>query len=175
MKALVVIDVQREYIAAGRPFQIQGIGPSLNNAYTMLRYARGQGWPIVHVKHLQDGDLFNHASDKSDFIDGFIPEANEALAIKSNYSSFSSDTFAQFVANHPEHELVVVGYGTTMCCLSTIVDGYHRGHRFALVEDACAARAAKDYSEQSMHEHAVAILGPFARIARTVEETNVPI
>jgi len=175
MKALVVIDIQREYISQGRPFHIQGIGPSLNNAYTMLCFARSQGWPIVHVQHKQDGDLFNHTSDKSDFIDGFIPEANETLAVKSNYSSFSSDAFARFAADHPDHELVVVGYGTTMCCLSTIVDGYHRGHRFALVEDACAARSAKDFSEKSMHDHAIAILGPFARIAQTANETNVPV
>ncbi|MEO6918183.1 MAG: isochorismatase family protein [Collimonas sp.] len=175
MKALVVIDIQREYIAPGRLFQIHGIGPSLNNAYTMLRFARSQGWPIVHVKHLQDGDIFNRSSDKSDFIDGFVPEANEVLAIKGNYSSYSSEAFTKFVADHPDHELVVIGYGTTMCCLSTIVDGYHRGQRFALVEDACAALAVKDYSEEAMHEHAVAILGRFARITRTADATNVQI
>ena len=173
MKALVVIDIQREYIAPGRRFQIQGIGPSLKNAYTMLRFARNQGWPIVHVQHLQDGDLFNRTSDTSDFIDGFVPEAGEVLAVKGNYSSFSSPDFVKFVAAHPDHELVVVGYGTTMCCLSTIVDGYHRGHRFALVEDATAARAARGHSEASMHDHAVATLEPFARLTRTETETTV--
>ncbi|BCL74707.1 putative isochorismatase family protein YddQ [Jeongeupia sp. HS-3] len=166
MKALVVIDIQREYIAPGRKFQIQSIGPSLKNAYAMLHFARCEGWPIVHVQHLQDGDLFNRIADTSDFIDGFVPESSEALAVKGNYSSFSSPEFEQFAAAHAEHEFVVVGYGSTMCCLATIVDGYHRGYRFALVEDACAARAARNHSEASMHEHAMAILEPFARLTR---------
>jgi ureidoacrylate peracid hydrolase len=173
MKALVVIDIQREYIAPGRKFQIHGIGPSLKNAYAMLRFARTQDWPIVHVQHLQDGEIFNRNSDTSDFIDSFVPEANEVLAVKNNYSSFSSPAFVKFAADHPDHEFIVIGYGTTMCCLSTIVDGYHRGYRFALVEDACAALAVGDHSEASMHDHAVAILGPFSRRTRTEEETTL--
>lgn len=170
MKALVVIDIQREYVLPGRKFHISSIGPSLTNAYAMLRFARSENWPIVHVQHLQDGDLFNRASDTSDFVDGFVPERGETHAIKGNYSSYSSPAFMQFVNEHPDHELVVIGYGTTMCCLSTIVDGYHRGQRFALVEDACAARAAGGHSEASMHQHATAILGPFARLTSTAQE-----
>lgn len=172
-KALVVIDIQREYITPGRKFQIQGIGPSLRNAYTMLRFARTQDWPIVHVQHQQDGDIFGRDADTTDFIDGFVPEANEVLAVKGNYSSFSSPAFVKFAEEHPDHEFLVVGYGTTMCCLSTIVDGYHRGYQFALVEDACAARAVGDLSEASMHEHAVAILGPFSRRTQTEAETTL--
>lgn len=172
-KALVVIDIQREYIAPGRKFQIHGIGPSLKNAYAMLRFARTQDWPIVHVQHMQDGEIFDRHADTTDFIDGFVPEGDETLAIKGNYSAFSSPAFVQFAAEHPDHELLVVGYGTTMCCLSTIVDGYHRGYQFALVEDACAARAVGELSEASMHEHAVAILGPFARRTRTEQEITL--
>ncbi len=173
MKALVVIDIQREYITPGRKFQIQGIGPSLGNAYSMLRFARNKNWPIVHVQHLQDGDIFNKNSHTSDFIDSFVPARHETLAVKGNYSSFSSPAFVQFTAEHADHEFLVIGYGTTMCCLSTIVDGYHRGYRFALVEDACAARAAGEFSESSMHEHAVKILEPFARKTRTEDEITL--
>lgn len=172
MKALIVIDIQREYISAGRSFHIGSIGPSLQNAYLMLQHARNESWPIVHVQHLQDGVLFNAASDTSDFIDGFVPEAGEVHAVKGNYSSFSSPAFVEFVKQHADHEFVVIGYGTTMCCLSTIVDGYHRGYRFALIEDASAALAADGHSEASMHQHATAILKTFARVTSTEHETE---
>lgn len=174
MKALVVIDIQREYTIPGRKFNISSIGPSLDKAYAMLQFARSEHWPIVHVQHLQDGEIFNRNSDTSDFVDGFVPEKGETHAVKGNYSSYSSPEFVKFVEAHPDHELVVIGYGTTMCCLSTIVDGYHRGHRFALVEDACGARAARGHSEASMHAHAVAILEPFARVTDTAQEM-VPV
>lgn len=170
MKALVVIDIQREYTLPGRPFNITSIGPSLENAYSMLRHARSQGWPVVHVQHLQDGDIFGRGSSTADFVDGFVPERGEAHAVKGNYSAYSSPAYVEFVNAHPDHELVVIGYGTTMCCLSTIVDGYHRGHRYALVEDACAARASGELSEASMHQHAVATLAPFARRTQTKAE-----
>ncbi|MCW5319886.1 cysteine hydrolase [Verminephrobacter aporrectodeae subsp. tuberculatae] len=170
MKSLVAIDIQREYTTAGREFHIQSIGASLNNAYRMLQFARQAGWPIMHVQHLQDGSVFNPASDASGFVDGFTPEPGEAHATKGNYSCFSSPAFSQFVQEHAAHEFVVIGYGTSMCCLSTIVDGYHRGYRFALVEDACAARAVRAHSEAAMHQYATLILERFARITRTAQE-----
>lgn len=169
-RALVVIDIQREYITHGRSFIIQGIGPSLQKAHAMLHYARQAGWPIVHVQHLQDGDLFGRDSATSDFIDGFAPLASEPLAVKGDYSSFSSPEFEHFVRAHSDHEFVVIGYGAAMCCLGTIVDGYHRGYRFALVRDATAARASDGLTEESLHAHAVAILRPFARITETEAE-----
>lgn len=173
MKALVVIDIQREYIAAGRKFHIESIGPSLQNAYVMLRHAREEGWPIIHVQHLQDGDLFNRNSDTADFIDGFAPEAGEAHATKGNYSCFSSPAFVDFVNRHTDHEFLVMGYGTTMCCLSTIVEGYHRGYRFTLLEDATAALAADGLSEASLQQHATTILKTFARVTTLAQETRV--
>ncbi|MGY2378378.1 cysteine hydrolase family protein [Pseudomonas sp. SDO524_S393] len=173
MKALVVIDIQREYIAAGRKFHIESIGPSLQNAYVMLQHAREEGWPIIHVQHLQDGDLFNRDSDTSDFIDGFAPEAAEAHATKGNYSAFSSPAFVDFVQQHADHEFLVIGYGTTMCCLSTIIEGYHRGYRFALLEDATAALASNGLSEASLQHHATTILKTFSRVTNLTQETRV--
>lgn len=168
--ALVVVDIQREYITDGRRFRIAGIEPSLRNAARLLEHARAHDWPIVHVKHVQDGDLFGRGAATTDFVDGFQPRPGEAVAEKGNFSAYSSAAFRDFVAAHPAHEFVLMGYGTTMCCLSTIVDGHHRGQKFALVADACAARAAADLTEASMHQHAVAMLAPFARISETARE-----
>lgn len=164
MKALVVIDVQKEYTTPGRRFHIKDIAASLENAQSMLAVARENGWPVIHVKHQQEGEVFNPASELSAFVDGFAPLDGEAVAVKHNISSFSSPAFAQFVAAHAKHEFVVVGYGTTMCCLSTIIDGYNRGYKFSIVGDACAARASDAFSEQSMHEHALKILAPFSKV-----------
>lgn len=136
----------------------------------MLQFARQNQWPIVHVQHIQEGDLFNAQSDLSDFVDGFSPLPGETHAKKGDYSSFSSPAFTEFVQAHADHEFVVIGYGSTMCCMSTIIDGYCRGHRFALMANASAALASEKFSETSMHEHAVEILRRFARIESTQDE-----
>lgn len=172
-KVLVVIDVQREYVTPGRKFHISGIDDSLRKGAELLQFARAQNWPVVHVQHLQDGDLFGRQSPTSDFVEGFSPVKGEVVAVKGNYSSFSSPDFEKFAAEHRDDEFLVMGYGTTMCCLATIVEGYHRGLRFALVEDACAARAARGNSEESMHSHAVATIETFARITTVTAETAV--
>lgn len=173
MKSLVSIGVQREYITLGRPSYISSIEPALNNVYSMLQFARSQNWPIIHVQHLQDGDMFNRSSDTSDFVDGFMPERGEAIAVKNEFSSFSSKEFVDFVSEHADHEFIVVGCGTTTSCLSTIVDGYHRGYRFAMVDDACATPTVPGLSEASMHEHTKAIIKPFARLTKTAKETAI--
>lgn len=175
-KILVVIDIQCEYVTAGRPFHIASIAPSLANAQVLLQHARKNAWPIVHVQHMQDGAIFNRDSEYSDFVDGFAPIEGETQVAKGNYSSFSSPDFTNFVKAQVEAdascEFIVVGYGTTMCCLSTIVEGYHRGYSFALVEDATAALASGDLTEESVQRHAVATLGRFARVTSTASETN---
>ena len=96
--------------------------------------------------------------------------------IKGNYSSFSAPAFGEFVEKqvkkYGECEFIVVGYGSTMCCLSTIVEGYHKGYKFVLEKDATAALANGELTEESVHRHAVATLGTFARLSTTTEEIN---
>ena len=58
----------------------------------------------------------------------------------------------------------MVGYGTNMCCMATIVEGYHRGLKFALVQDACAALGKGEFSEEAVHKHEVMTLGRFSRV-----------
>lgn len=163
-RALVVIDIQNEYIADGRPFNIRTIHSSLKKAAELLAFARKSKWPVAHVQHVQDSDLFRKDSELASFIEGFEPIAGEVLVQKSDFSSFSSPAFVDFAAAHADKTLVVIGYGSTMCCLATIVDGYHRGYSFEFVRDASASKAGDGLTEESMHEHAAAILSTFASV-----------
>ncbi len=166
---LVLIDIQKEYTSEGRPFHIKSIGPSLRNAQRVLQQARDGDWPIIHVRHLQDGKSFNVSSEFSHFVDGFSPLEGEVVATKNNVSSYSSPEFAKFAEAHSAYQFVIVGYGSTMCCIGTIVEGYHRGHRFTFIQDASAARAADGLSEESMHSHVSTIIKTFATVMDTVD------
>lgn len=166
---LAVIDIQKEYVTKGRPFYINGIESSLGNAKKVLEYARAQDWQVVHVQHLQAGDLFSTYSDYSDFVDGFEPLSSELVFQKSDYSSYSSDLFLSFVRMNSSSEIYVIGYGSTMCCLSTIIDGYHRGFKHVFVHDASQAKASSQHSEVALHEHATDILGRYCKVVSTAE------
>ena len=67
-KALLLIDIQQEYVSEGRPFFISTIGPSLRNAKKVLETARAESWKILHVKHLQNGAIFHPDSQYSNFL-----------------------------------------------------------------------------------------------------------
>jgi nicotinamidase-related amidase len=168
-RVLVVVDIQNEYITEGRAFNIRNIKSSLSKAGKLLEFARRSGWPIVHVQHLQEFGLFQEGTELGSFIEGFEPQSEEVLAQKSNFSCFCSQAFVNFAETHKDKTFVVIGYGSTMCCLATIVDGYHRGYQFEFVRDASASKACGQLTEESMHEHAAAVLSTFATVLDTRE------
>lgn len=168
-KNLVVIGMQREYITRSRPFYIDSIEESLEKARMMLSYARKQGWNIIHVRHIKDGPLFERDSEYADFIDGFTPVIGEFEVVKYKYSCLE---FCEIAHDFFEDEFMIIGYATNACCLATIIDAYHRGYKFAILRDATHALKVHGFSEDAMHEHAIAISERFARVSELCLEVS---
>lgn len=166
---LCVIDIQKEYNTVGRPFHINEIEESLNNASAVLNHARKNNWDIIHVQHLQEGSIFSKNSPYAGFIEGFEPRENEVVCIKDNFSSFSSPEFRDALDGKENSQIYVLGYGSTMCCLSTIIDGYHRGYKFTFVTDASNAKPTKCLNSRKLHEAANEILQAFCSTKLTKE------
>lgn len=166
---LIVIDIQKEYTTAGRPFYLEGIGPSLEKANQVLKHARQKKWPVLHVQHIQATGIFSIAEGYEGFVPGFEPLPGEELAVKSNYSSYSSPEFVKSVATYHDRPFVVIGYGSTMCCLSTIVEGYHRGHKYVLASDASWSKRSGNLSEGDRHLHAIETLRIFCDVLTAKE------
>ncbi len=121
---------------------------------------------IIHVRHEQDGDLFEKATIKSDFISGFEPYKNEHQIIKSNYSCFSSIEFSKLVNSNKSDEFIVIGYSSTLCCLSTIIEGYHKGLKIRYVLDSSMAKANK-FDEIDTHNYEVDTISAYADVIST--------
>lgn len=172
---LLVIDIQKEYATKGRPFHINGIEQSLANAILVLDHARKNNWEIIHIKHLQDGNIFNVNHNESNYIEGFKPMDNEKEFIKRNFSCFSNPDFAIYCEQFKASKIHVIGYNSRMCVLSTIIEGYHRGHYFALVKDASNAKSDDERTEEVMHSTMVSVLSVFADILSTNDLINTKI
>ena len=167
---LVLIDVQQEYVTSGRPFHLKGIAPSLQNIWHLLAHARSHSWSIIHVRHVQDGPVFARDNALSDFVEGFGPRAGETVVIKSKLSAFTQPEFAVALDAAGTGEVFVVGYGSTMCCLATIVDAPLFGRRLTFVHDASWARAPDaGFDEAQTHRHATAILAIHGKLASTAD------
>ena len=172
MKIILAIDIQNEYITEGRPFNIRGIESSLYNARSIIETARKNGVPVWHVKHEQhekNKNVFVKGAALSKFVDGFQPLQDEYCFTKDMYSCFSSDEFTKKMAEEKPDEIVIIGYGTSMCCTCTIIDGIHRGYNFTLIEDATASRGFPHATEEEMHRSAINVLTQYAKIQKTQE------
>ena len=166
-KIILAIDIQNEYITPGREFNIQEIKFSLNNAKLIIEAARNKNIPVWHMQHKQDKNVFVRDTPLSDFIEGFEPIMNERSFVKNMYSCFSSDEFSKQLALEKPEEIIIVGYGSSMCCLCTTIDGIHRGYRFTLVEDATGSRGFPHADENEMHKSAYNILRQYANVVKT--------
>ncbi len=166
---LCVIDIQKEYVTEGRMFCIPQIEASIGAAKSMLGFARESGWSVVHVRHLQDGQIFSRANEYSDYVPGFEPRAGEIEVSKGNYSCFSSSEFCNVLEQNRQRKIVVVGYGSAMCCLSTIVEGYHRGFDMTFVSDASNAKPTAVHSSAQIHEVMTDVMGTFAKVVTASE------
>jgi nicotinamidase-related amidase len=121
------------------------------------------------VQHLQEKGIFAKGDANANFIDGFEPASGETHVTKGNFSSFSSPEFTNFLSPHKEKEIVVIGYGSTMCCLSTIIEGYHRGYNFTFVTDASAAKPTASHNTEALHKAATDILSTFCKVKTSTE------
>ncbi len=167
---LVMIDVQLEYVTPGRPFFMESIGPSLENASLLLDHARASNWRIIHVQHEQSGPLFTKGGAFVDFVEGFEPLPGETVVVKSQISPFTEPGFNAAIQAAGPQPVYVAGYGSTMCCLATMVGAPLFGHRFTFVHDASWARSARiDFSERDTHWHATAAIALHGNIVSTEE------
>lgn len=121
------------------------------------------------MKHLQSGSIFSKDSPFSDFVENFEPITGESTCLKDNFSSFSSSEFCSLLENNKDAEIYMIGYGSTMCCLSTIIDGYHRGYKFTFVADASNAKQTVNLTSDTLHKSAIEILQAFCRTTSSKE------
>jgi ureidoacrylate peracid hydrolase len=161
---LIAIDIQREYITPGRPYCLNGVDESLENCRDILAHARARRWQIAHVRHVQPGPLFNENHAATQFVKGFEPLPHEYLFTKNNFSAYSNTGFARFMEHSRPEQVYIIGYNSLMCCLSTIIEGYHRGHELTFVKDASLARATPAANEAEAHVHATHIISFYANV-----------
>lgn len=164
---LIAIEIQREYTTRGRPYFMEGIEESLENCRKILAHAREQNWTIAHVRHEQPGSVFGQTQAATQFVKGFEPLPREYLFTKSNFSCYSNPGFEKFMETSRPDQVYLIGYSSPMCCLSTIVEGYHRGHELTFVTDASLARATPNAEEKTAHLHATHIISSYANLVET--------
>jgi nicotinamidase/pyrazinamidase len=155
--ALLVVDVQRDFLPGGRLAVAQGdcILPALDRVVALFA---SQGLPIFASRdwhppdhcsfHAQGGPWPQHCvagSDGARFAEGLHLPAGAEIVSKADgrapdaYSAFDATGLAAMLRRAGVRRLFVVGLATDYCVLHSVVDALRLGLSVVVVQDAIAA------------------------------------
>lgn len=156
-RALLVIDVQNEYITGKLPIAYPPVAGSLACIARAIDAANAHGVPVVLVQ--QDAPasspLFAEGSDGWRLHPEVAGRKHAHLIRKRLPSAFTGTDLAAWLSKHEIDTLTVAGYMTQNCNASTIFEALHAGLRVEYLHDASGAvayaNAAGSASAEEIH------------------------
>jgi len=161
---LVCADLQVEYLTPGRRHVILDGDAATARCLELLTLWRDNLWPVMHLKRIAQAAWFNPASKLTDWIAELKPRPGELTFEHPLPSAYSSARFAEYMSNMRSVRCVLMGFSLDETVLSTVVDGYHRSHRFQVVSDAVACRRPGVGDAASYKQAVVRVIGNFAGV-----------
>ena len=155
--ALLIIDMQRDFVLPGAPLCVAGAFPSLPVVRRLLDEARARAWPVFHIvrehapdgsdaetfrRHLfQDGTGFCVAGAPGcAIVDELAPFPGESKVLKTRFSGFYRTSLEEQLRARGVDTVVVAGTQYPNCVRGTAVDALYRDFRVIVVTDACSAQ-----------------------------------
>jgi len=170
-RALIVIDVQNEYVSGGLRIEHPPVQASLARIGEAMDAAQAHGVPVVVVRNdaPEGSPLFARGSHGHRLHEVVASRRHDLLLPKTLPSAFAGTELAAWLAARELDTLAVAGYMTHNCVAATIFDAMHRGLTVECLLDACGS---VPYRNDAGHASADAIHHAFgvvlhARFAAT--------
>jgi nicotinamidase-related amidase len=166
---LICADLQIEYLTEGRSHVITDADEIMSRCLELMTLWRGNLWPVMHLKRIAQAAWFNPASNLTNWIAEMKPRPGELAFEHPLPSAYSSTRFSEYMSNLRCIRCVLLGFSLDETVLSTVVDGFHRSHRYQVVDDAVACRRGDVGDAASYKQSVVKVIGNFAGILRSDE------
>ena len=186
-RALVVIDVQNEYVSGDLPIEFPPIDTSLANIGRAMDAARAAGVPVVVVQNFAPADspLFARGSVGAELHPVVASRARDHYVEKSLPSAFAGTDLKAWLAGRGIDTIAVAGFMTHNCDASTVFEATHAGLAVEFLADATGAvpyaNDAGSASAEDIHRvFSVVMHSRFAAVASTdawlaAVEAGVPL
>ena len=137
-RALVVIDVQNEYVTGNLLIDHPPVSESLAHIALAMDTAHAFGIPIAVARHglPEDAPLFATGSHGWSLHEVVAGRHRDHLIDKTRPSVYTGTDFADWLAGHAVDTLTVVGFMTHNCNASTVFEAMHRGLTVEHLSDA---------------------------------------
>ncbi|MDR7342045.1 nicotinamidase-related amidase [Pantoea alhagi] len=139
-KAIIVIDLQNEYLPTGK-LPLTGIEAAAANAVKVIANARANGVPVFHIQHIfanNEMPVFVPDSDGIKIQSTVLPAGNEPVIVKNYVNSFLKTNLRQLLEEQGIEDLVVVGAMSHMCVDAAVRAASDFGYGVTVLHDACA-------------------------------------
>jgi nicotinamidase-related amidase len=164
---VILVDPQKEYVAANRALDLPGVATAIERCREVLEFARANGFPTVFMRWKQQGKFFNGSQPFGQWIDGLSPIGSDMIFERSLPSCYASEEFAEMMEQGGGDNAVVAGFTGAIACLSTLVESYHRKHNVTFLTDASASHPLLPHSPAETHEFTTQLISLYAPVTTT--------
>jgi nicotinamidase-related amidase len=175
-RALLVIDVQNEYVTGNLQIEYPDVQTSLANIGRAMDAARAAGVPVIVVQNFAPAGspIFARGTPGAELHPVVASRERDHIVTKSLPSAFTGTDLADWLAAQHIDTLTVAGYMTHNCDASTVNHALHAGLAVEFLEDATGAVSYENRagfaSAQEIHRvFSVVMQSRFAAVASTGE------
>ncbi|HSN10535.1 MAG TPA: cysteine hydrolase family protein [Propionibacteriaceae bacterium] len=170
--ALLVIDVQNEYVSGALPIVHPPVEGSLTRIGEAVDAANAAGLPVVLVRHTEPdptAGLFVAGTPAWELHASVAARPHDAVVDKQLPGSFTGTGLEELLAARGVDHVVVAGYMTHMCVDTTTRQAMHLGLDVTVLDDATGTiDLADDLPAALVHRVELGVLGDgFATVSPT--------
>lgn len=137
-RALVVIDLQKEYLAGGK-LPLHEIDAAIQKAVLVIDDARQKDDKVIHIRHEQPGGpVFVAGSKGAEIVSSAAPRPGETVIVKNYPNAFRETELKRVLDENGIKEVVIIGAMSHMCVNATARAAADQGYLPTIVHDACA-------------------------------------
>lgn len=136
-RALLVIDVQREYFDGALP--VSHPDGHLDRILHVMDQAHAAKIPIAVIRHHQpdpESPIFRLNSDAWQLHEEVEKRPRDILIDKQLPGSFTHTNLDDWLKQVGADTVTIVGYMTQVCCDTTAREAFHRGYKVEFLSDA---------------------------------------
>jgi nicotinamidase-related amidase len=140
-RALLVVDIQRDYFPGGA-YPLHEPEGAAAAARRVLDGFRERGEAVVHLRHVwdaPDATFMRPGTDGVEIHPDVAPAAGEPVLTKEHPNGFNGTALEHELRSRGVDSLVVAGMMTSMCVDATVRAAVDLGFATTVVHDACAA------------------------------------
>ncbi len=156
-RALLVIDVQKEYFDGA--FPIRHPAGHLESILEVMDAAQEANIPVVVIRHHQpapESPVFRKGSDLWQLRPEVESRPRDILIDKQFPGSFTNTSLDEFLKEKGIDTVCITGYMTQMCCDTTARQAFHRGYNVEFLRDATGTldvqNQAGSVTAEQLHE-----------------------